>query len=69
METCAAFPKGAHDDDVDALTQLLVRWNAPMPAAGFLQFAREETARMRAESRPGRSADIWPSDEGVDDWA
>jgi predicted phage terminase large subunit-like protein len=23
--TCAAFPRGAHDDDVDALTQLLVR--------------------------------------------
>jgi predicted phage terminase large subunit-like protein len=25
VETCAAFPKGDHDDDVDALTQLLVR--------------------------------------------
>ena len=21
-----AFPKGAHDDDVDAVTQLLIRW-------------------------------------------
>jgi predicted phage terminase large subunit-like protein len=24
IDTCTAFPKGAHDDDVDALTQLLV---------------------------------------------
>jgi predicted phage terminase large subunit-like protein len=24
IETCAMFPKGEHDDDVDALTQLLV---------------------------------------------
>jgi hypothetical protein len=23
-DNCAAFPKGAHDDDVDAFTQLLV---------------------------------------------
>ena len=25
------FPSGAHDDDVDALTQLLVRWARPSP--------------------------------------
>jgi len=25
VETCAMFPKGAHDDDVDALSQLLLR--------------------------------------------
>ena len=25
VETCAMFPKGEHDDDVDAFTQLLVR--------------------------------------------
>jgi predicted phage terminase large subunit-like protein len=25
VATCAVFPKGAHDDDVDALSQLLVR--------------------------------------------
>ena len=27
MATCAAFPKAAHDDDVDALSQLL--WSVP----------------------------------------
>ena len=31
IEQLAAFPKGAHDDDVDALTQLLLRWNRPSP--------------------------------------
>ena len=25
------LPQGAHDDDVDALTQLLVRWQHPPP--------------------------------------
>jgi predicted phage terminase large subunit-like protein len=25
------FPRGAHDDDVDAFTQLLVRWQQPQP--------------------------------------
>jgi predicted phage terminase large subunit-like protein len=51
VDTCAVFPKGAHDDDVDALTQLLVRWNRPLPGAGFLQYAREYVARCRGESR------------------
>ena len=27
IEECAAFPNGAHDDQVDAMTQLLLRWN------------------------------------------
>ena len=52
VDTCAVFPKGAHDDDVDALTQLLVRWNRPQDGSGFLAFARQETARMRGESPP-----------------
>ena len=26
-EECAAFPNGAHDDQVDAMTQALLRWN------------------------------------------
>ena len=28
IEECAAFPNGAHDDQVDAMTQILLRWNA-----------------------------------------
>jgi predicted phage terminase large subunit-like protein len=29
IEECVAFPNGAHDDQVDAMTQILLRWNAP----------------------------------------
>lgn len=29
IEECAAFPNGAHDDQVDAMTQALLRWNIP----------------------------------------
>lgn len=32
IEECAAFPNGAHDDQVDAMTQALIRFmDAPMP--------------------------------------
>jgi predicted phage terminase large subunit-like protein len=27
IEECAAFPNGAHDDQFDAMTQALLRWN------------------------------------------
>ena len=27
IEECAAFPNGAHDDQVDAMTQAFLRWN------------------------------------------
>ncbi len=27
IEECAAFPNGAHGDQVDAMTQALLRWN------------------------------------------
>lgn len=29
VEECAAFPRGQHDDQVDAMTQALIRWNRP----------------------------------------
>ena len=29
IEECAAFPNGAHDDQVDAMTQALLWWNTP----------------------------------------
>ena len=31
LHQLTVFPSGAHDDDVDALTQLLVRWGRPSP--------------------------------------
>ena len=33
IEQLAAFPKGEHDDDVDAFTQLLVRWQRPITSS------------------------------------
>lgn len=29
IEECAQFPNGAHDDQVDAMTQMLLRWQQP----------------------------------------
>ena len=31
IEECAAFPNGAHDDQVDAMTQALLRWHMALP--------------------------------------
>ena len=30
LHQLTVFPNGAHDDDVDAFTQLLVRWQQPV---------------------------------------
>jgi predicted phage terminase large subunit-like protein len=38
IEECAAFPNGAHDDQVDAMTQALRRWGM-VPAETVLYFA------------------------------
>jgi predicted phage terminase large subunit-like protein len=34
IEECAAFPNGAHDGQLDAMTQAILRWhlNPPQPA-------------------------------------
>ena len=37
IEECIAFPNGAHDDQVDAMTQALLRWNMP-PTETVVQF-------------------------------
>jgi predicted phage terminase large subunit-like protein len=29
LEECASFPNAAHDDQVDAMTQILLRWHQP----------------------------------------
>jgi hypothetical protein len=31
IEECAAFPNGAHDDQVDAMTQVILRWHKAPP--------------------------------------
>jgi hypothetical protein len=35
IEECCSLPNGAHDDQVDAMTQLLLRWHAPQEEQVF----------------------------------
>jgi len=45
VETCAIFPKGDHDDDVDALTQLLLRCQGRadvVPAGDIIRAMRDD---------------------------
>ena len=37
IEECAAFPNGAHGDQVDAMTQALLRWNL-VPAQTIVRY-------------------------------
>ena len=37
IEQLAEFPRGEHDDDVDAFTQLLVRWKHPPTPPGLIR--------------------------------
>jgi len=38
IEECAAFPNGAHDDQVDAATQALLRWAIPVELDAILVY-------------------------------
>ena len=38
IEECAAFPNGAHDDQVDAATQALLRWAIPVEMEAILVY-------------------------------
>jgi hypothetical protein len=40
IEECAAFPNGAHDDQVDAMTQALLRWNMAIPRRDYQEMLR-----------------------------
>ena len=44
-EECAAFPNGAHDDQVDAMTQALLRWNM-IPRQPVVYFNEYEYERF-----------------------
>ena len=35
IEECVQFPNGAHDDQVDAMTQIILRWNLAPPRQVF----------------------------------
>jgi predicted phage terminase large subunit-like protein len=38
IEECAAFPNGAHDDQVDAMTQALLRWHMVTPQSLIVSY-------------------------------
>jgi predicted phage terminase large subunit-like protein len=40
IEECAAFPNGAHDDQVDAMTQALLRWHMVIPQPEAICYSR-----------------------------
>ena len=48
IEECAAFPNGAHDDQVDAMTQALLRWNMipRQPAFCVSEYEYEQYSRI-----------------------
>ena len=37
IQECVQFPNGAHDDQVDAMTQALLRWNMPRGEYRYVQ--------------------------------
>lgn len=45
IEECASFPNGAHDDQVDAMTQALLRWNM-IPRQPVVYFNEAEYERL-----------------------
>jgi len=40
IEECAHFPNGAHDDQVDTMTQVLIRWTQAQQQSTFASFSR-----------------------------
>jgi predicted phage terminase large subunit-like protein len=40
IEECAAFPNGAHDDQVDAMTQALLRRHMAVPQTEVICYSR-----------------------------
>ena len=38
IEECASFPNGAHDDQVDAASQALLRWSVDEPFEAILVY-------------------------------
>ncbi len=65
VEECGAFPTGAHDDQVDAMTQALGRLMVGAGAAAWVEFTRQEAAAsgvaaaMLPEGPPAPPERIW----------
>lgn len=60
VEQLAVFPRGEHDDDVDAFTQLLVQWPG---STGFALGMPLSVGRRRSPWRIGSDSwDRWPVD-------
>jgi len=72
VDECASFPNAAHDDQVDALSQALMRMSAlsglcPPRAPGARRFARElrDLRDQRQSLWTGRPALNWPRGRAV----
>src|ERR1700730_13901479 len=50
IEECVAFPNGAHDDQVDAMTQALLRFN--MPRVQQMVYISPEEYERRSQISP-----------------
>jgi hypothetical protein len=61
IEELASFPNGAHDDQVDALTQALNRMRTPA-LGGLIQLWRQQAAALKAGD-PG--AAVAPEEAGL----
>ena len=40
LEECAAFPNGAHDGQVGAMTQILLRWHTAVPEVQLIPWCQ-----------------------------
>ncbi|HYM08373.1 MAG TPA: hypothetical protein VEU11_17605 [Terriglobales bacterium] len=61
IEECAAFPNGAHDDQVDALTQALNRMRSGSGVFGVLKYLKQLSATGGAdavERKPANSEKV-----------
>src|SRR4029077_6116198 len=62
LHNMCAFPKAAHDDDVDATSQALIYMRSPL-GGGIVEFYRQQAT---GEVTPGRSAKLAQSGSSKD---
>jgi hypothetical protein len=51
MHEMSVFPRGKHDDQVDALAQFLDWFSTPMPDAGLWEYYRQEAQKLKHPER------------------
>jgi hypothetical protein len=51
IEECVQFPNGAHDDQVDAMTQALLRWHEVPKQQTYVSYCHP-VPRLKMSSNP-----------------